>query len=667
MKENINRPKGECVCNHCHCDELDKVHDVLSCNCGNCNSKASAAVLESRGKNGILSVYGFDILKLCLALCILITSAFLPIKNSLKLILYVTSAVIVGYELFFNLIKNLSKFNFFDENALMLIASVTAFLLGECLESALILILFNLGELLEHIATKTARSKIAGLAELKAVTVHLSVGEDILDVKPETVAIGSVVIIKKGERVPVDGELLSEFAVLDLKAITGESRLCSIRTGDEIYGGSINAGDPIKIRSTKLYKDSLVEKIISSIEVATAKKARSQKFITTFAKIYTPIVVILGILIAVIPPLIDGFLFSKWIYRALTFLVVSCPCALVISVPLSFFVGIGNLARSGIMVKGSNYVDLLAKTNVAIFDKTGTLTEGKFTVDEIALTRDFEKSFVLSAVASIETVSTHPLANAIVCFCKLNGALVIKQNVKVHEITGKGLFGLFEGKRVLIGNDKLLKENDVIFNKSQYTGEVVYIAIDNKFIGELRLSDKIKSGALECISQLKRLGVKTMMLSGDMQSVAEDVGERLGLDKIYSELMPEEKLAEISKFKISKDSIVVYVGDGVNDTSSLAAADVGVAMGGLGSMAAIESADIVIMDDDVQKLTTAIKQSKKIKRIVTENIFFSLATKVAVMLAGVFFSLPVWIAIFADVGVMILAVVNSLRAGKSVK
>ncbi len=635
-------------------------HKGLTCNCGHCHSNLTKNTNKD-GENSKFSQYFFDFFKIGLSVCFLLLALFLPINWKLKLVLYITAGIIVGYDLAIRFVKNIIKLRFFDENSLMLIASVTAYLLGEYFEGAFMLILFNIGELLESVATKTARKKIAGLANLRAVTVHLFNGDHFTEVKPEEVNIGSILIIKKGEQIPIDCKLLSGSAVLDLKAITGESRPCTVKEGCDIYSGAINVGDLIKVATTKLYKDSMVEKIISSVEGATAKKAKSQKFITSFAKLYTPIVVIAGIIIAVIPPFFDGLYFAKWIYRALTFLVVSCPCALVISVPLAFYIGIGNLARKGILVKGSNYIDLISRAKVAIFDKTGTLTEGHFSVEEINVKNGFNKKFVLTAACSLENASNHPLATAIVSYAKNKGINPI--NCNVFERVGKGVSSIIDNKNILVGSDKFLLDNGIAVCESQYEGDIVYVAVDGKLAAEIFLTDKIKVGAHKCISKLRRLSIKTIILSGDRKSVAEKAAKELKIDYVYSGLLPDEKLAKLKEIKNNINSPLIYLGDGINDAPSLAAADVGIAMGGLGSQAAIEGADLVFMDDDVSKLITAINQSKKIKRIVTLNIILSLITKFLVIGLGVFFSLPVWIAIFADVGVMLLAVANSLTAG----
>ena len=596
----------------------------------------------------------FEIVKLVLSGILLVLSLFLQVNETVILILRLAAAVISGYEILIKSFKNLLNKEFLDENTLMLIASVTAFVLGESAEGVLIVLLYNLGELLEDIATDRAREKIAGLAELKSMTANLFVDGSVTEVAPENVKVGSLLLVRKGDRVPIDGVIYDKGSEFDLKAVTGESRLFSLSKGEKIYSGAINLGDACIIKTEKLYKDSTVEKIIEMVEESTERKAKSQKFITTFAKIYTPCVVGFALLLAVIPPLFDGYNFAQWIYKALSFLIISCPCALVISVPLGFFIGIGSLAKRGILVKGGNYIDTLSEVKVAVFDKTGTLTKGEFSVTDIKAYNGFSKSEVLGIAAALEKHSSHPIAKAII----LKADDIYKAE-KVSEIAGKGIIGEIDGIKYSVGNAKIL-DNSVIENQNS-NNNIVYLAKEGVLIGEIEISDSIKDGADNLVRDLKSVGVKnTVILSGDKKQVAEKVAKTLGIDCVYSELLPHEKTDKLNEISTKNEGKLLYAGDGINDAPSIAAADVGIAMGTLGSGAAIDCADVIITDDSLNKIPYAIKKSKLIKRKVITNIIASVGIKLAIMGLSVFTALPISIAMFADVGVMLLAVANSL-------
>ena len=544
----------------------------------------------------------------------------------------------------------------------MIVASIVAFVLGESFEGAFIILLYTIGEFLEHVATDNSRKKIAGLSELQTVVVHLVNKDGVKNVSPEEVTIGSILEIKKGERIPIDGVIFKGNAEVDTKAITGESNYAYLKRGEKVYSGAINVGNPIIIRTTKLYKDSTVSRIIDMVEGATAKKAKSQKFITSFAKIYTPIIAILTVLISIIPPLFDEMNFIKWIYKGLSFLVTSCPCALVISVPLAYFIGIGSMAKRGVLIKGSSYMETLSKVNVAIFDKTGTITTGDFNVTQIKIFDAYDKKEVLDYLYAIEEKSNHPISKAIVK-CIPKSSFITN---KVNEMSGLGIYGEINGKKIFVGNHKLMRQKKVKISEN-IEGAVIYIAIEFVCVGYVVLEDLIKPNAKSTMKTLKRLGVKkSFIVSGDKKEIADRVGKIVGVNKVYSELLPQEKVNIVNKFKEEKNASIMFIGDGINDSPSLAIADVGIAMGGLGSEIAIESADVVIMDDDINKVALAMKAAKKIRKTIVQNIFGSLFIKFTIMVLSITFSLPIWLAMFADVGCMLLAVVNSLKNSKMI-
>lgn len=600
----------------------------------------------------------FPVIKLALGVILLIFSFALSLGDTVKIVLRISAALICGYEIIFNAGKNLLKMEFFDENALMLIASVTAFIIGESFEGVLIIILYSLGEMLEDIATDNSREKIAGLAELKSLKVTLWENGKARETEPENVPIGSLILVRKGDRVPIDGVLASGDAEFDLKAVTGESKLYSLSAGEKIYGGAINTGDAVIIKTEKLYKDSTVEKIIEMVEKSTERKAKSQKFITTFAKIYTPCVVLAALSVAVIPPLFDNLDFVKWIYKALSFLIISCPCALVISVPLGFFIGIGSLAKRGILIKGSNYIDALSKTKIAVFDKTGTLTTGEFSVDIITVYNGCPADELVKIAASIEQGSSHPIAKALKNYA--NGEVYSVDNIK--EYAGKGVVGEIGGVVYAVGGKGILKKENISLINDDSNHNVIYVEKDGILIGEIQLVDSMKKSGNGLVEKLRSVGVtETVILSGDKKEIAEKVAKDLKIEKVYSELLPEQKTAKLAEILSRKGKgTVLYCGDGVNDSPSIAAADVGIAMGALGSEAAIECADVIIADDNLMKIPYAIKRSKLIKRKVITNIICSVVIKVAIMALSIFTPLPIWLAMFGDVGVMLLALVNSL-------
>lgn len=640
--------------NECDCEECRPENSGLTCGCSACKHKHGA----KDGKEGFLNEHGFDLFKIIFSSLLLLSTIVFKCGGTVKLVLCIIAYVFSAYEIFINCIKGIANKNFLDENTLMFIASVTAFCLGNYSEGVFIVVLYALGELLEDVATDNSRKKIAGLSELKSVTARVVTKTGFADVSPASVEVGTLIEVRKGDRVPIDGILVGASAEFDMKAITGESKPYVIEDGQTVYSGAINTGNSVVIKTTKLYKDSTVEKIISMVEGANAQKAKSQKFITSFAKVYTPIVVLAALVVAFIPPLFDGMNFSFWIYKALSFLVVSCPCALVISVPLAFFTGIGNMAKNGVLVKGSNYIDALAGVKTTAFDKTGTLTKGEFGVESVKTFSDMSEEEVIAFAAALESKSTHPISKAI---CARNGEESVLKAENVKEISGKGIAGTVKGRKILVGNAKLMADNGIEIGNENYYGTVIYVAADGKFAGKIFICDTVKKEARETIELLKNAGVnETVMFSGDNATVCEKVGNQIKIDRIYSELLPEQKAEKLNELKQKNNGKVLFAGDGINDAPSLALADVGVAMGALGSEIAVESADVVIMDDDIKKIPYAIKKSKTIRRKVIENIAGSLAIKAIIMLLTLTTGVPVWMAMFGDVGVMLLAVLNSL-------
>ena len=580
--------------------------------------------------------------------------------------IYIISYLIVGFEIIKKAIRNIFRGKVFDENFLMTIATIGAFAIGEFPEAVAVMLFYQIGELFQSYAVDKSRKSISDLMNIRPDYANIVDGNDVKKVSPEEVNINDIIIVKPGEKIPLDGKIIEGTSMVDTAALTGESVPKDIKPGEEILSGCINKNSILKIQVTKKFEESTVSKILDLVENASSKKSKSENFITKFAKYYTPIVVIIAVILALIPPLIiEGQTFSEWIYKALSFLVVSCPCALVISVPLSFFGGIGGASKIGILIKGSNYLEALANTEIVVFDKTGTLTKGVFEVQKIETTNDISKEEFIKLVAHAEGYSNHPISLSI---RKAYGKdLDMKLNSNTNELAGLGIEAIVEGKHILVGNEKLMKSKNIEFNKCNEIGTTLYVAIDNKYKGYILISDKIKEDADATIKKLKQNNIQqTIMLTGDRKEVGEDVGNKLKIDKVYSELLPQtkvEKLEEIMKQKSAKGK-VVFVGDGINDSPSLALADIGIAMGGLGSDAAIEAADVVIMTDEPSKIVNAIKISKKTIKIVKQNIVFAIAIKIAVLILAAIGLSTMWEAVFADVGVTIIAVINALRALK---
>lgn len=583
-------------------------------------------------------------------------------KGALALILFVASYLLIGGKVVLTAIKNIARGQLFDENFLMTVATIGAFSISEYPEAVAVMLFYEIGETIQGYAVNKSRSSISSLMDIRADYANIIIDGKEKKVSPETVKVEDIILVKPGEKIPLDGIVVEGESFVDTSALTGESVPRKIAVNDEILSGGINTNGVLKVKVTKKFGESTVSRILEMVENAANKKANTEKFITKFAKVYTPIVVALAILIAVVPSIfIKDALFSSWLYRALVFLVVSCPCALVVSVPLGFFAGIGGASKKGVLVKGSNYLELLKDLETVVFDKTGTLTEGVFTVTEIN-TNNIQKEKLIEVAAMAESFSNHPIAISII---KEYGKEIDKEVIEEYEeIAGHGIKAVINNEEILIGNAKLMNQFNISYNEVDSIGTVVYCAINGEFKGSIVISDKIKENAAEALINLKAAGVKkTVMLTGDNKKTAEKVGEKVNIDEVHSELLPLGKVKEVEKLlkASNKNGRLAFVGDGVNDAPVLARADIGIAMGGIGSDAAIEAADVVLMKDDINALVDAINVSKKTNKILWQNIIFALGVKVIVMVLGTFGIANMWTAVFADVGVTIIAIINSTR------
>ena len=575
----------------------------------------------------------------------------------------IVAYLIVGLEIVIKAIKNIFKGEVFDEHFLMAVATIGAFAIGEFPEAVAVMLFYQIGELFQDYAVDKSKESITNLMDIRPDVAVVKRNGKLETLKPETVKIGEEIVVKPGEKIPLDGTIIDGSSMLDTSALTGESVPRSAKIGEKVLSGCINQSGVLTIKVEKEFGESTVSKILDLVENASNKKSKSENFITKFAKIYTPTVVGIAILLAIIPPfLLKWGSFSEWLERALTFLVVSCPCALVISIPLGFFGGIGGASRKGVLIKGSNYLELLSKTDIFVFDKTGTLTEGVFEVQKINPV-DISEEELLKIAAYAESYSNHPISASI----KKAYQKEINQEIieKTEEISGKGIISQIENKTVVIGNNKIMQEKGIEYKECNDIGTILYVAINNKFEGSIVIADKIKEDAKQTIQGLKRNNVsKTVMLTGDKKEIAEKVAKQIEIDEVYTDLLPDqkvEKVEELMKQKTEKGKLA-FVGDGINDAPVLAISDIGIAMGGLGSDAAIEAADIVIMNDKPSKILEAIKISNKTMRIVKQNIIFAISVKILVLILGACGIATMWEAVFADVGVSFIAILNSLRA-----
>lgn len=603
-------------------------------------------------------------IKIIISAILFVLALVIPFSNEwINNGLFIISYLVVGFEILKKAVRNIFRGKVFDENFLMAVATIGAFAIGEFPEAVAVMLFYQVGELFQSYAVDKSRKSIASLMDIRPDYANIEKDGKVEKVDPDEVKIGDIIIVKTGEKIPLDGVIIEGRSSLDTMALTGESVPRVVKTEDEVLSGCINKDGLLKIRVTKEFGESTVSRILDLVENASSKKSKSENFITKFAKYYTPTVVIIAVLLAFIPPIIlkDFSTFSVWLYRALSFLVVSCPCALVISIPLSFFGGIGGASKMGILIKGSNYLEALANTETVVFDKTGTLTEGIFEVQDI-YAEGIEKDELLRIVAHAENYSNHPIAKSVKkAYNKEIDEKIIKNP---QELSGKGIWARIDEKDILVGNEKLMLEEKIDFKKCDEVGTILYVAIDKKYVGYVLIADKIKQDSSKTIRELKAMNIKeTVMLTGDKKEVGEYVAKKLNMDKVYTELLPDgkvEKVEELLKQKSEKGKLV-FVGDGINDAPVLTISDIGVAMGGLGSDAAIEAADIVIMTDETSKISKAINLSKKTMRIVRENIIFAIFVKIAVLVLTAFGASTMWEAVFADVGVSIIAIINALR------
>jgi len=580
--------------------------------------------------------------------------------------LFFISYLLIGGEVLLIAAKNILRGQLLDENFLMALATVGAFSIGQFSEGVGVMLFYQVGEFFQDMAVNKSRKSISALMDIRPDYANKKFQGEIVKVDPEEVHIGDVIVVKPGEKVPLDGSVIEGKSLIDTAALTGESVPRQVGSGDEILAGCINTNGLLTIEVTREFGESTLAKILDLVQNASSKKAPTENFITKFARYYTPIVVVSATMLAILPPLlIPGAIFSEWIYRALVFLVVSCPCALVISIPLGFFGGIGGASKSGILVKGGNYLEALNNVEMVVFDKTGTLTKGVFKVTEIHVESELSKHELLEYAAYAESSSNHPIAKSIL---KAYGKTISKEDIKdVCEVAGKGIIATVKGKYVLVGNSKLMDSEKIEYLKGENVGTVIFLAIDKKYAGSIIISDELKEDSIKGIASLKSMGVKKIvMLTGDNKNIAESIGRILGIDEVYSELLPHEKVEKLEMLQKEKSlkGKIVFVGDGINDAPVLARADVGIAMGGIGSDAAIEAADIVIMTDEPSKIAKAIVIAKRTKRIVMQNIIFALGVKIVILIFAVFGISTMWEAVFGDVGVALIAVLNSMRAMK---
>ena len=650
--------------------EVDKIEDGVKVFVPKVQAGESSSEEEDTGKikkklliGGVLFVLGIFVPK----------TLFIP-----KLAVFLVSYLVIGGDVLLSAFKNILNGQVFDENFLMAIATIGAFVIGEYPEGVAVMLFYQLGELLQGIAVNNSRKSIVSLMDIRPDYANIKVGEGIKKVSPEEIKVGEIIVVKPGEKVPLDGKIVKGASTFDTSALTGESLPREAKAGDDVLSGFINKNGLIEIQVAKVFSESTVSKILYLMENAGSKKSKTENFITKFARYYTPAVVITALIVAIFPPLlIQGATFSDWIYRALIFLVVSCPCALVISIPLGFFGGIGGASRHGILIKGTNYLEVLNNLESVVMDKTGTLTKGIFKVTEVNAENnikinDFEnnkteltKPLLLKYAAHIEKFSNHPIAQSIVAEYE-NSVSKVDENVvkNFEEISGFGIKVNINNHQFLAGNSKLMNLENITFDKKENLGTAIYLAADGKYIGNILISDEVKEDSARAIKGMKENGVKEIvMLTGDNEAIGKNIAEKLGIDKVFTELLPNEKvekLEEIYKTKSEKGK-VAFVGDGINDAPVLARADLGIAMGGAGSDAAIEAADVVIMNDEPSKIVTAIKIAKKTKEIVWQNITVAFAIKIVVMALGLFGDATMWEAVFADVGVALLAVLNATR------
>lgn len=611
------------------------------------------------------------LIRIIVAAILIVGLSLLPLEGYLRFGLFMIPYLVIGYDILKKAAKGIWNRQVFDENFLMAVATIGAIALGDYSEGVAVMLFYQIGELFQSYAVGRSRRNISDLMDIRPDYANVEENGSISQVDPDEVAIGSIIVVQPGEKVPIDGVIIEGHTTLNTSALTGESVPRDAQTGDEVISGCINISGVLRIRTEKEFGESTVSKILDMVENASSKKSRSENFISRFARIYTPAVCYGALALALLPPLVQMLalgmepMWGQWIYRALTFLVISCPCALVISIPLSFFAGIGGASKEGVLVKGSNYLEALAQTKIVVFDKTGTMTEGVFEVTGIHHNKE-EESKILEYAALVESFSSHPISKSLKA---AYGKEIDQSRVRdVEEISGNGVMAKIDNVMVAAGNAKLMERIGVEYMECHHVGTIVHMAIDGAYAGHIVISDRIKPHAKEAIAALKKAGIaQTVMLTGDRKRVADSVASDLSIDEVYSELLPGDKVAKVEELleqshKKNEKERLAFVGDGINDAPVLSRADIGIAMGALGSDAAIEAADIVLMDDDPLKIAKAIRISRKCIRIVYENIYFAIGIKLICLVLGAVGIANMWVAIFADVGVMVIAVLNAIRA-----
>lgn len=604
-----------------------------------------------------------EVVKLVIALIIFATAFFKVVPGKIATWLFVASYILSGYEVLLKSIKNIFRGEVFDENFLMSIATLGAFAINKPGEAAAVMIFYNVGELFEDYAVGKSKKSIIQLMNIKPKIANLKQGKEIKTVEPEELKIGDIIVVKAGEKIPVDGVVINGQTTINTAALTGESVPRKVKVDDEVFAGCINESDVIEIKVTKEFKDTAINEIIELVKNSNKAKSKTELFITKFAKVYTPIVVVLALMLAFIPPIFVGFQnLGEWVKRALVFLVTSCPCAIVLSVPLGYFAGIGKAGKEGVLIKGSNYLDILTKANTMVLDKTGTITKGNFEVSKIILAEEIKEEELLEIAAVAESMSNHPIAKSIIN--RVNKKVNQEEIEEYKEIAGMGIKAKYHGEEIVAGNAKLLEKEEIKYYPCNEIGAIVYVAKNKKYLGAIVISDTIKPDSREAIEGFKKNGIsKICMLTGDNKEIAGNIAKQVGIEEVHCNLLPGEKVKELQKLK-NEQNIIIAIGDGINDSPILAEADIGASMGLNGQDLAIETSDIVIMDGKLSSFNKAIKVSKRTKKIIMQNIYFALGIKVIVLVLGAFGISTMWEAVFADVGVTFITVLNSLRVFK---
>ena len=652
---------------HCNCDHDHSHHHDKGCSCGHDHGHdhgSGCGCGHDHNHEQDPEEAKRELTILCIGLVLLIVGILL--SGFFKTLVLIAAFAIVAWDIILGAVKNIKRGDIFGENFLMTIAGIGAVCIGEIPEGILVFLLYRFGEYLQTKAVSSSRKSISSLLDVRPDRANLLIDGQIKEIRAEEIEVGQTILVRPGEKIPLDGTVISGESQIDTAALTGESIPRDINPSQTVMAGCINLNGALEIRVDKAFGDSTASKILEMVEHASEKKAVSEKFITRFARVYTPIVVILAVVVALLPALVGWMTWSDSLYSALCFLAISCPCALVISVPLSFFAGIGRASRAGILVKGGNYLETLAQAEIVAFDKTGTLTGGKFSVYKRCAAEGVSEQNLLHYAAAAECRSNHPIAQSI---CNAWGSKINENEISEYqERTGHGVSAVYQGHTILAGRAEHLRKAAISFSEiDTKNATVIYVAVDGQYIGALLLRDEPKADAKEAVSALKALGIrKTAMLSGDNKPVAEQIGKELGIDAAFGELLPDDKLRELDNLRkdVSSKGKLLYAGDGINDTPVLASADVGIAMGGLGADAAIETADVIIMGDEPSKIASGIMIARRTQRIATENIVFAIATKVLVMLLSIFGYVELWMAVFADVGVCMLCVLNTLRINR---